>query len=69
MGTAEPPTTMRDRPLGLRPCFFISPSSISQMVGTPAARVTPSLSIISNTLSPSSSGPGNTSLAPDMAAP
>ena len=68
-GQAEPPITVRFKVEKRRPPACIWPSIICQTVGTPAANETFSLSISSKIDLPSIAGPGNTSLAPVMAAP
>jgi hypothetical protein len=65
---AEPPITVRCKVGILTLLSRMKLSSPSQTVGTPAARVTPSSRISSNSDLPSSAGPGNTSLAPVSAA-
>ena len=68
-GTAEPPISVRLRVENRRPWAPRWLSIASQTVGTPAAIVTRSASIISYTDLPSSAGPGITSFAPAMGAP
>ena len=66
-GQAEPPMTVRFRLLKRRPLDCTCISSICQMVGTPALKVTCSASISSYSDLPSSCGPGKTTLQPVMA--
>src|SRR5450830_1768064 len=67
-GQAEPPITVRLSVLKRKPPACMCASIICHTVGTPAAKVTFSLSINSKIDLPSIAGPGNTSLAPVMAA-
>ena len=67
-GHAEPPITVRLSELNRRPPACMWLSIICHTVGTPAANVTLSASIKSKIDLPSMAGPGNTSLAPVMAA-
>src|SRR3990167_1507610 len=67
-GQAEPPITVRLRVENLRLADCMCASIICHTVGTPAAKLTFSDSMSSKMDLPSMAGPGNTSLAPVMAA-
>jgi hypothetical protein len=65
-GAAEPPTTMRQLGTRSRFCFSSCSRMPAQIVGTPAAQVTRSLSISSSSDPGSRCGPGMTSFEPAM---
>ncbi len=68
MGIADPPTSNRFRVENRSPFSSTCRISDSQMVGTPALTVTPSVSINSYRAAPSKRCPGRMSLAPAMGA-
>ena len=67
-GQAEPPMTVRFRVERRRPFCFMWLMTPSQMVGTPALKVTRSDSNSACSDLPSRCGPGKTSLAPTSGA-
>ena len=64
LGTADPPESINENSWGFLFCFLISANRPSQIVGTPQAAFTLSLSIKEKRLAPSSAAPGNTNFAP-----
>ena len=65
---AEPPTAMVLTEVSRPPVWSRWSATPTQMVGTPRRKVTPSASISSAMLAPSSARPGSTSLAPTSGA-